>query len=286
MSLKNNIMETKLFGKCLMAQPDQKDGVQNSFTNSMGMTTFDYFIKMEVDGKMYQGKYSSKTPHLSPVDTQKFFVVGQSRLFNYEEKSMPKKDGGTWIKKTIKPEREQASTFTSAKSGISVNNTAYNDPKEIAQISMSMNQDNAIQAYIGLKKEPLNIPRINTMALLFHNWTVDVKPLDRGVVVRRAYCIKNAIISMINFKSIEVKPEMIDATDNTKKTPAIKGISSSEHIISIAEQLYMAQVKDEIYKVLIPEQPKPQPQEEEKVIVNPTETTSGYTKEKEIDLPF
>ena len=53
-------METKLFGKCLMAQPDQKDGVQNSFTNSMGMTTFDYFIKMEVDGKMYQGKYSSK----------------------------------------------------------------------------------------------------------------------------------------------------------------------------------------------------------------------------------
>ena len=50
----------------------------------------------------------------------------------------------------------------------------------------------------------------------------------------------------------------------------------------------MAHVKDEIYKVLIPEQPKPQPQpqNEEKVIVNPTETTSGYTKEKEIDLPF
>ena len=92
---------------------------------------------------------------------------------------------------------------------------------------------------------------------------------------------------MINFKSIEVKPEMIDATDNTKKTPAIKGISSSEHIITIAEQLYMAQVKDEIYKVLIPEQPKPKPQpQEEKVIVNPTETTSGYTIEEEIDLPF
>jgi hypothetical protein len=276
--------EKKLFGKCIFVQPDMKkdENVQSSFTNDRGMTTYDYYIKMEVgegDAKtQFAGLYSSQTPHKSETNTQNKFVKGESRFFSYEEKVYEKKSGnGTWTKKKIKPERENEFIKGASNIGIGISsNTSYNDPKEIAQISMSRNQDNAIQAYIALKKEPPSTQKINGMALLFHNWCVDIKPLERGIVVRRAYCIKNAIISMANFKAIEVKPKMVDSEDNTKEIPPIKGITSSEHILTVAEQLYNAQINDEIYKSLIPPPPPPPPVIEEQKI----------EKQEEQDLPF
>jgi hypothetical protein len=106
--------------------------------------------------------------------------------------------------------------------------STYNDPVEIKHTALSMAQMCARLTYAKMNegKElvdhiyPKSLKHMDAMALKYYTWIINIDPLTRDSVIRRAYCVQGAL-EMKNYVGI-----VIDETTTN--------ISSSDDILKVA----------------------------------------------------
>lgn len=218
--------------KSAVPNTDKESGLQREFKSQHGTI---YYYKINFENGDW-GEYGCMKK-----DTQDYFVAGREVEYIYIEEEKPTKTGGKWTSRKIK--RPNKSTQTTIYGQI----TVQSDLKAIIELSIGLNQKNAIDAYIAIEKEPKDQSVINGMALKYHEWCIDMEQIDRDSVTRRCEAIANVVKQMKPFAKLKIATSE-DIIKLAKELVGFQLISSEEFLELHKKKQEEAKAREQVEK--------------------------------------